>query len=133
VCWRVRERLGRVCVTAGGGPVLRADSNNCCGIMLTIMSWLLILFTLPFSLGVCLRVRLLSTSPGRFIVRQLTACTDHHVGSLIFVVAGNCIKILFVLCSGYKLQLQDTNRQGIAPKKERKLGKYPRWETFVEQ
>jgi len=36
--------------------VLRADSNNCCGIMLTIMSWLLIIFTLPFSLGVCLRV-----------------------------------------------------------------------------
>jgi len=50
--------MGHVVCVFAGGPVLRADSNNCCGIMLTIMSWLLILFTLPFSLGVCLRVRL---------------------------------------------------------------------------
>jgi len=64
------ERLERVFV--GGGPVLRADSNNCCGIMLTIMSWLLILFTLPFSLGVCLRVRL-CMPPDRLIVRHLIA------------------------------------------------------------
>lgn len=38
------------------GPLIRTDSNNCCGVLLTLLSWVLIVATMPFSMCLCLKV-----------------------------------------------------------------------------
>lgn len=40
------------------GPLIRTDSNNCCGVLLTVLSWVLIVATMPFSMCLCLKVRI---------------------------------------------------------------------------